>query len=238
MASIVLKARDRALLNLVGRYRVGTREIFHRLFFEKVSMDAVKSVLGRLCANPAGAYLVARPLIGKEVYYQLTEFGARQLGFPDEWAKPLGPQALISHFAIMSWCCADPSQRKLFLRDEWGKAFPEFAEYFQHYVLLQVAGQATLTRLKVDMGGDAARLVQTCETLIRAASKTPGLNDLVFQKLYALAVLTAEESKAERIRENLKSTALPVCVEVHVVSDLTKVLSRKSGVEKGDDDAN
>ena len=232
MADIKLRDRDRILLtDLVGRYRLATREVIHRKLFSAQSMDAVKSVLGRLTGGGERAYLTARPLVGKEVYYQLTTFGCRQLGFPEEWAKPLGPQALITHFAVMAWCQAEDAKRQLFLRDEWGKEFPEMKNHFHPYVLIEHAGQALLTRLKVDMGGDGARLVQTCEEFIHQASRREFLKDLVIQRLYAVAVLTSEETKAKRVRELLATAKLPVRIDVHVVPELGKVVTRTAGDE-------
>ena len=224
-----LSQRDKAVLDHIARYGISITEILNRLFFAG-SRDAMKGVLKRL--TEAG-FLQSRPLFAKEVCYQLTTVGCRFAGLPEEWAEPLGPQALPTHLAVLLFCNPQNGPaHPCYTREEFSKDFPEFRESFDNYFLDSDGTEARLGYIKVDLGGDYQRLVRTCRNTLRKAIETPGLQTLVTDYLFSISIVTYDVGKAEVLRRHLLEKPLAVPTTVEVVPMLGKLIP---GTEPSDE---
>lgn len=237
MAGVHLQKRDRKILEHVARYRLTTSAVLHGLFFR--TLDQTKAVLKRLSApytpglseqeqrnHALRSFLQARPLrFKRQVYYQLTARGTRELGLPPERSRPLGPQALVQAYAVLIHCCRHSRTRTLFTADELA-AHPLLRDVPSGlYYLEQLSDQASrLTQIVVDHRTDCQRLLERCRAILRKAEEIPTLVGMMDQQAFGLALLTLQQQKRVELEAQLAQKPFPVSVHVEVIPHLSEII--------------
>ena len=159
--------RERAALELIRRYRIVTAMILTLVICEG-SENICKKLLMRL-----QDYIVSEPLGPKTKYYRLSALGAKQLGAPEEIARPLGPQALPKAIGILGFCRGGDVKRERYTRQEFVEDFPELVpnllgrDYHTDFFLDHDGEQARFGQIVVDLGGDHKKLISKCRVKLR-----------------------------------------------------------------------
>lgn len=209
-------------MELLRRQRVATAEIITSQICDD-SESAAKKLIARL--RP---FVTSDPLGTKTVYYRLTPAGAKQLGAPEEIARPLGPQALPKSLGILDFCCGGPEQRMRYTRQEFIDDFPELTkdllgkDYHTDFFLDFDGEQTRFGQIQVDLGGDYKKLISKCRVKLREYLDLPNIRDIIADGLFTFAIVVAEEEKARAIRLALKQKPLKARVLVETSAELRK----------------
>ena len=221
---MTLTERDKEILKHVQRYRLTTTEALRQLFFANAKPGGEKNVLRRL----TGEYLQTQPLYGKRVYYQLTPAAARLLGEPEESTTPFGTQALVRLYGVLAFCCLGQTKRLVFTKTEFGEAFRQFANLLDlgqsHYYLDYDGQTARLGQILVEQGGEYQRLITKCRKLVERGRELPGLQEIMSDDLFVIALVLAEDTKRDLLYAQLRKNPLPVWCRVEVVPDLGSLM--------------
>ncbi len=214
--------RDRAALELLRRQRIATADIISAEVCGG-SESALKKLIMRL-----RDYIASEPLSSKFVYYRLTPLGAKQIGAPEEIARPLGPQALPKTAGILGFCLGGAIKRERYTRQEFIDDFPELVsellgkDYHTDFFLDYHEGQTRLGQISVDLGGDYKKLVSKCRVKLREYLDVPHIKDIVAEGLFTWAMVVAEPEKAQAIRLTLNQNPLRARVIVESSAELQK----------------
>ena len=118
-----ITGRDYEILRHLLRYKVATREMFHRALFAKVSHNAVTKVLTRLVAKD---WLNRHPFLAASCYFTLTEKAAQLFGTPEAAIEqPIPPRQMVAEYAVAAYCCLGEKPRQLLTTDEIAEDYPE-----------------------------------------------------------------------------------------------------------------
>jgi hypothetical protein len=219
---LAFNERERAALELIRRQRVATASILTAEVCGG-SENICKKVLMRL-----ENYVASEPLGPKTKYYRLTAPGAKQLGAPEEIARPLGPQALPKAVGILGFCRGGSVKRERYTRQEFIDDFPELVtellgrDYHTDFFLDHDGTHARLGQICVDLGGDCKKLVSKCRVKLREYLDVPNIRDIVAEGLFTWAIVVAEEEKAQAIRLLLNQNPLRARVIVESSTELQK----------------
>jgi hypothetical protein len=222
---------ERRLLEHLRVYRATTSNIVTSLICGG-SESSSKKLLAR-----SRDIVASDPLGPKTVIYRPTPLGAKQIGAPEEIARPLGPQALPKAIGILGFCCGGPVQRQRYTRTEFIEDFPELVKDFlgKDYhtdFFLDFDGEHTrLGQIVVDLGGDYRKLISKCRMKLREYLEIPNIKDIVADGFFTFALVVAEEEKAKAIRLALAQKPLRARVIVETSSELQKCPIQVGGVE-------
>lgn len=215
---IRLQERDKAILEHIQRYRMTTTDVLHSQFFPDNGEDAVHSTLRRL----RGAEYVSSADLAppKRKYYHLTPRGARLLGLPASYGRPLGEQALPIRFATLLFCCGAKQPRPVMESKEFIEEFPDCVDSSipkEPYYFDETDGVARLAFIIVDLGAEAGRTVRKCRKAYGEREKLQGFREVIKGDAFLVTVLTSRESKKSAIESALaraKDFKRPVRIEV------------------------
>ncbi len=229
--------RDYEILDHLKRYRLTTRDVLHRLFFDGSEINAVSKVTSRLIKN---GYLNSHPLDTSKVYFTVGPESCRLLGLPLRKSKPLGPQALPTEFGTLMFCCGSPVQRKRLLVGEISKLQPNILGKgldSSHYYLEELAdGNKLLGYIRVDQGGPPDHISRKCAGDIEKRMANEALKQLIDSDRFIIALITGHESKAELIRASIGRRQWTIRFRVEVVHELASLISRTGFGLLGDSD--
>lgn len=222
-----------------------TKALLEHLRRQRVSTSAV--IISELCNGSESAakklisrsreYVASDPLGSKTVIYRLHPAGAKSIGAPEEIARPLGPQALPKTLGILGFCLGGPEKRQRYTRSEFLEDFPELEkdllgrDYHTDFFLDFDGTHARLGQIVVDLGGDYRKLISKCRVRLRELLDVPNARDIVAEGLYTIAIVVAEEEKAQAIRSALKEKPLQARVIVETSAELQKYPLQIGGAE-------
>src|SRR5271170_5585750 len=99
--STKLTGRDYEILQHLLRYKVATREMFHRALFAKVSRNAVTKVVTRLVAH---GWLNRHPYLVASCYFTLSDKAALLFGVPEAAIeKPIPARQMVNEYAVAAY---------------------------------------------------------------------------------------------------------------------------------------
>lgn len=196
------------ILELIARYGLVTVEALRRIF--DLTDKAVERVLTRLIAI---GLLESTQLVGRRHYYTLSASGAKLIGLDETVSRPMGAQALLQNYAMLSHCVLGPSPSERMTRAEFVARFPGLA----------VAGAISSSRRtrycldaseKSSGGSDTVRLALLLPTIgsnpRRIARKarrevekrrrsSEAFAGLIRARLFSVLVLVEDDEKGRRI---------------------------------------
>lgn len=164
----------------------------------------------------------------KGVTYRFTPAGAKLVGAPEESARPQGPQAFIKNLGILGYCCGGPTKRRRYTRPEFMEDFSDISDdligkdYHTDFYLDFDGTDARLGQIVVDQGGDYRKLISKCRMRLREYLDVPNVRDLVADGLFTVAIVVAEEEKAQAIRLAVKEKPLRARVVVETSAELQR----------------
>jgi hypothetical protein len=236
--STKLTTRDYEILQHLLRYKIASREMFHRALFSKVSLNAVTKVVTRLVAN---GWLKRHPFLVASCYFSLTDKAARLFGVPEAAIeRPMPSQEIIAEYATAAYCCLGDKPRKRLTRDEIEGDFAHL--YFdqldvEHYYLDPNFRPELLGQVFVDEGSAHLPFLQSCRQDIATRCKRAAFRKQVLGGGFRLTILTAVPEKAALFKAGLKKIEWPegLRTEVVVVPGLINAVANlnASGVNSG-----
>ncbi len=224
MRNIRLQKRDHAILEHIGRYRLTTTQVLHRLFFDGLSANAVKSTRRRL--QEAG-YIQSADLFGNQSYFYLTKKAAILVAAENYFSEPLGEQALPEYFGVLSFCCVNGNDREALSRTEFVEAFPELAT--QHvprwpYFIDDDSGHKRLGFVVVNQQRGFRAVIRQCRDIIQKRSIVPAFQSLILNDEFLIVIVTSKDGKRYALEQAIERRPLAVKVSVEVVPDLVHLV--------------
>ena len=226
--------RDYEILMHLSVYRVTTREVLRRLFFEDSELNAVSKVTSRL---EEGGFLISRDLGGGSgrKYYTVGPNRCVVLGLPKRRSGAPGPQALMTDLAMLGFCCESEAnvERKRLPVTELTKKLPALVRSGMdgtRYVLeIEPDGTRRIYFVRVDHGGDPAHLIRRLVGDAEKRRAVPELKTLMDEDQFRFAVVTAHPAKVAAIRDGLARRRWPVKLRVEAVPTIMPLLTELPG---------
>ena len=219
--------RDYEILDHLARYRLTTREVLHKLYFDDSELNAVTKVTSRLTEH---GFLNKYELAPGRSYFVMGPESARIMGVSPKKCKPIGPQALPKEYATLYFCCMNEPQRERLRVSELNKKFPDLMARKidnSHYYLDRADdGTVRLAYLRIDQGGTRDHIARKCEKDIEDRQRIPSFRELIETDRFLITVVTAREAKADLVRETLKRRSWPIRFRVSVVEELALLITR------------
>lgn len=207
------KNRDRAILEHVARFRIGTAESLNATLLRSQSKNAIRKVLRRLCQED---WLQKLTLQHPRTYVILGDRGIRQLGLGLHRAEPPGPQALPQDYAILSYATLGKAQRMRLTPDEVSSKWPWLPKPLAKAPHC-VDGSTTLELIRVDLGGPADHVARKAFQDIQKRNRFREFTDLLKSGLFRLVILTSSAGKSTAIRRACERHEWPDHFALHVV---------------------
>ncbi len=224
MAAIKLQDRDNEILDFIKRYRMATREILHRQFFDDSELNAVTKITTKLIdAN----YLLSYPLYGNSKYFVLGPVGAKARGLPLRVAKAIGPQALLVQYGLLEYCQAGNSHRERLTVSELQKLYKGILQRGiepANYVTDATGDVSKLQFVRVDGGGPAEHAVRKLRLEIATRSTNSICAALNSMSRFEVVCMTYSESSANEIEERLAKEVLWCPTKVFYSDNLLPLL--------------
>ncbi len=226
-----LTGRDYEILQHLLRYRIATREMFHRALFAKVSRNAVTKVVTRLVAN---GWLNRHPFLVASCYFTLSKKAALLFGTPEvAIEQPIPPRQMIVEYAVAAYCCLGEKPRQLLTVEEIERDYPQlvFDQLdSQKYYLDAGFRPELLGQIIVDDGAPPQVFLERCRQDVSARVKRATVRKLVQGGGYRLTILTAVAEKASVFRSGLKKLEWPegLRTEIVVIPNLINAVANLS----------
>lgn len=215
--------RDKRILELMNRYRLGTNATLQRMAFEGQSLNAVAKVTARLSRQN---YLNRYPLFPPQQYFTLGPRSIQQLGLPVRRSQPLGPQALPMDFAVLLYAASGNRIRLTAeeLRQE-ANWLPEQLLHLPHCK----TENGLLELVRVDLGGSVRNIVKKLSRDCSVRNEMPEFQTLLAKGNFQLVILTTTNSKARLIRQAIEAMTWTAGIRLHlaVVPNLAQLHFRK-----------
>jgi hypothetical protein len=243
-----LKAADIAVLEHVARYRLTTPTILSAA----LNLDEGASEMALQQLSESGALVSGNltPHADLTVCFQLSPWGAEQLGHDASFARPLSRDARIECFAIAQFCCCGETFRQLYTKAEFVDKFRALwhrGQPVRYYLEPCEGDRPRLAFLKVDTHGAGQwdRIIDSCARFLHQRidvhrakpefrSQVAAFAELVRQGRFQFSILTALPEKQRAIeieldrRQGAGLTVPPM--SVYVVPGLWEIMVPSSEV--------
>lgn len=221
-----LGKRDRAILQLVRRYRVVTNEMVQRQLFQAHQSNAVTKVTSRLVE--AGWLQRHRYLEGR-LYFAAGKKLCQWHGMPISRVRALGVQSLAITMAIAECCLLSNSRLEYLSSEELAGAWqwiPQKMRSMNYAVLKREQATDQLMMLRVDLGGSARHVTNKCLQDWRSRQNVNGFRSLMEERRLAELIFTTSEPKRNLIASEIKKKEWPdgTRFEFFISSELAKIL--------------
>jgi hypothetical protein len=193
--------RDRLVIDLIVLYVALTRDLIATAVLNGADITMASKIANRLCRSERFSRHEFRSPGGRRwCYFQVAG------------AKPLGPDALARALAVANLCIyggmSKLSDRAI--REE----YPFLPTKGSYYCL----DKEIVCRVKVDLGGDADRIVRRLREFHLSLYHLDGYRHLVESGRFAFRVIVPSESRAEQVNRYLDMNPPPYPV-ITVVDD-------------------
>ena len=203
-----LGARDRRIIDEVSRLRVLTNETVRALFLPTSSLNAASKITARLAKQ---GWLNSFEFVDRCQYFVAGPKTVQAFGIPTSRVRPLGPQALVTHLAMLEFVSRSTPRLQVMTDQEIALLVLSEAETnrgIPHAV--EVANSTQMLRLiRVDLGGTPAHLVSKLNADIRSRVGNSQYASLVAAKKLVLVTLTATDSKKSLIETTIRKKSWP-----------------------------
>lgn len=195
-----LDETSRAIVELVGLYRVGIRSAFSALVGSNCEPD------GRLATLVKHGFLqVHRGLPGNRSVYQLTQRGAAVIGVSSARARRLGSQSLLKNLGVLLFCHTPATERHRVevehLASVFSGALPEGA-----YCIGLVKDRVVVFDCYVPgPQTPVATVVRRLDQRLRKLKKLPDLERAIQDKRLGLAVVVHTRPRRKAIMDAVRT---------------------------------
>ena len=214
-----LSMRDRQILEHVGRYRLTTNGILHRLLFDG-QPNAVTKVTTRLTRH---GYLCRHRFYHPRVYFTLGQRGVTLLGLPENRTLPLGPQSLPVEYGVLAYATLGTRPVLRLTRTELESTLPGIEPSLAEQAYCRVdSDHHEIELVRVDLGGAPDHVARKAQSDIQSRTESQTFRPMIRAGHFRLVVVTATAEKAAGIREALDRHRWPQGLSIHiaVVPDL------------------
>ena len=220
-----ISERDRKLLEFVGQYRLGTDDLFRRVFFPDVTdLRAVRKVTFRLVQLNDLRKFQLNP---KAAYYVLAPRACRLVGAKVREPVPFTEQSFPGALAAAGFCVATGAKRYTAAKFQAGH--PDLCKPGQcrsNYFKEEVEGRFTLGMFLFDRATSPKRMSAKVRKVISQRYSMPAFRDLILADRFQLVILTGyTEKRLELDRTVRVGHRGPVRVRVAVVPELGDLLT-------------
>lgn len=220
-----LSDRDRSLLEFVGQYRLGTDDLFRRVFFPDVTdARAVRKVTFRLVQQN---YLRKFRLGRRLAYYVLAPRGCRLVGAKVREPVPFTEQSFPGALGAACYCVGTGVKRYTAAR--FLAAHPDLCrpgKCRSNYFKEEVEGRFTLGLFLFDRATSPKRMLAKVRKVIAQRYRLPAFRDLILAGRFQLVILTGYDEKCLQLDQAVRAGHRgPVRVRVAVVPELGAVLT-------------
>lgn len=205
-------------IGFTADHRLSTVDAIHQGPGAGLSRKAVER---HVTALQARGELTGHTLYERKKYFTLSADACRRLGVPEKRARPMGPQALITNYAILLYCLAHGVRRST--KEAIAQAAPHLSGYglsADRYVMLSETDIALLT---VDCGGSSRHLKRKLVREWEKRRKLPEWRLLQDAHQFVIVPIVPSEGKARRVRAMLRHSG--VAVQPHVEEELQKLIT-------------
>ncbi len=228
---IRLGERDYDIFEHLLKYRMTTREVLHKLFFDDSDPNAVTKVTSRLVRH---GYLNRHTLYEPRTYFTLGIQTVSLFGISPKKTRALGTQSLPQQLGILNYCCLSETPRERLRIADVQRQYPtiiakkvDSSSYYIDY-----DGKTTrLALMRVDLGGPPAHVLRKCRSDIAVRQNHPPLRELIETHRFLIAIITAHEEKKTMIEHALRRHTWPIQFRVEVVADLAHLLTRPGATQ-------
>ena len=220
-----ISERDRKLLEFVGQYRLGTDDLFRRVFFPDVTDPrAVRKVTFRLVQLN---YLRKFQLNPKAAYYVLAPRACRLVGAKVREPVAFTEQSFPGALGAAGFCVATGAKR--YTAAKFQAAHPDLCKPGQcrsNYFKEEVEGRFTLGLFLFDRATSPKRMAAKVRKVISQRYSMPAFRDLILAGRFQLAILTGYTEKCLELERAVRvGHRGPVRVRVAVVPELGDLLT-------------
>jgi hypothetical protein len=211
MDKLSIRRRDQKILEHIARFRLSTIECLRVALFRNLSLNAVRKIVRRLCADrQLQKFSIKHP----RDYLILGDRGARRLGLGQHRSAPLGPQALPLDYAILVYATLGSTPRLRLTTDEVRHRCPWLPEALIKAPHCMDASQ-TLELIRVDLGGPADHVARKCAIDISKRCRIPEFPALAASPSFRLVVITATDGKSAAIQKACARHEWPAGLTMH-----------------------
>lgn len=206
------------VLRFTVEHRLSTVDALHRGPGAGVSRKAVER---HVTALQASGELVGHTLYERKKYFVPGVDVCRRFGVPEKRARPMGPQALHSNYAILLYALSHGVRRST--KEAIAQAAPHLLGYglsADRYVMLS---ETEIALLSVDAGGSSRHLKRKLVREWEKRRKLPEWRLLQDSHQFVIVPIVAHEGKARRVRAMLRHSG--VAVQPHVEEELQKLIT-------------
>lgn len=206
------EAQLAGVMQQVSRYRITTAPAVEHAVFDGSDSQA-QTALDTLCqrnALTAFTYDAERDVV---FYFA-----------PDDEPHDLG--TLEERYGILALCCLHGGERTRLTPDEFRGTFPEFASGRgidadkQSYLLDHTAHHPRLARVLLDSNAQTRNIIRKCQRQLSQMRRLPAFGPMFDQRLFVLALLTAEAEKAAAIQLAAQRAGLDRQLQVFTIPEL------------------
>jgi len=190
--------RRAAILTHLARYRVSTRPVISRLFYEG---GDPKNDLAALREKGLIA-VVERALSNNTSYYHLTPAGAREVASPAPTEAP-GGRALDRDLKILYFCCHGPNPRERILEGDWRRLWGRDNPPTGEHCLVPRGDMVLILRL-YSPSTDVADSVSWLSCLISESRDNTYLAGLIESQQYGFAILAPSPAYAHDFDQRIR----------------------------------
>ncbi len=223
-----LGARDASLFSDLVRFRMLTNDFIHCRHASHLQANAVVKITGRLVRQ---GWLQKYPLFDRHVYFRAGLKLVQLKGLSKASLLPLGPQALATHFATLSYCSSH-GEVDLPTRDDYASHLGWLPKKFRDRRLLvdHQTDPSSIRLLRVDLGGTATHVTRKCEKDVARRMQIPTFNAMVKQGRVRIALITLSEAKERQIKNRVGSKTWPTGLrfQIFVVPELIHFVGKQS----------
>ena len=222
-----LTARDRQIVDHVGRYRLTTVEVLRHAVLTGLSRNAVTKLVNRLCDAD---YLQKYTLLHPTQYFVLGAAGANLLGLGLHRAAPLGPQSLPMEYAVLLYATLGEQPRTRLTKAEVLGTCPWLDPALADAPHCADEQRDVLELVRVDLGGPADHVARKCVADLNQRRRLRDFSPLLAQGRFRLVIITATKEKATAVRQALDRHDWPDGLLIHfsVVSHLLSISVRRN----------
>lgn len=211
---IIIRKRDRAILDHILRYRLTTNAVLHRTLFPEQSINAVTKVTARLCQR---GLLRRYPLVPPETYFTAGPEAVRQLGVPSRRTEPLGPQALPIDYAVLIYATQGKQACRRMTSDELATYMPWLPDELTRTPYC-VGESGRLDLVRVDLGGSPQHVARKTAADVSARLSIPELAELAVCGRFQIVILTTTDDKARLISAAFEALGWSDQVRIHLAA--------------------
>lgn len=222
-------SRDRMILDDVVRFRLITTDWVHGRYLPDVRLNAVTKITRRLTRE---GWLTAHRLFQRRHYFTAGERLVRQQGIPPARIRPLGPQALVTHYAALRYCAtrtAGVPELQIATVEEVRNSFPWMPQSFlaRPQVIVGQGADCAWRLLRIDMGARSDHVARKVQRDINRLMREASFQSLLADGRFTQVILSPSAAKKRLVEQSLSERSWPrgIKFQIGFIPELFQLLA-------------